>query len=109
MDAWHLRLTDIYLHYALYSALSHPKSDNHIKSGVLLASLVVVEHYLGVVRGEYLSPSHILVLLYVWVDVYHLSISFVSEQQTCLATARVHLEVRAVVGGTDSRFPVVVA
>ena len=70
---------------------------------------MVVEHYLGVVRGEDLSASHVLVLLYVRVHVYHLPISFVSEQQACLATARVHLEVGAVVGGTDSGLPVVVA
>lgn len=70
---------------------------------------MIIEHYLGVVRGEYLSTSHVLILLYVWVHVYHLPVSFVSEQQPCLATARVHLEVGTVVGGTDSGLPVVVA
>jgi hypothetical protein len=80
----------------------------HIKSCVFLASLVVVEDDLGIMRGKYLWPRHILVLLDIGVHVYDLSVPFVTEKETCLPTACIHFEVRTIVRRTYSRLPVVV-
>ena len=59
-------------------------------------------------RGKDFCSSHILILLYVWIYVYHLSISLIPEKKPGFSTSSVHFEVWTVVGSTHSRFPVIV-
>lgn len=70
---------------------------------------MIVQHYLGIVGRKHLSPSHVLILLYVRIHIYHLSVSLVPEKETSFSTACIHFEVWTIVRGTNSCLPVVVA
>ena len=70
---------------------------------------MIVEHNLGVMRRIYFGSCHIFILLYVWVHIYHFSIPFITEKKTSFSAAWVDFEVRTIIRGANSSFPVVVA
>ena len=48
---------------------------------------MIVEDYLGVVRGKDLSPGHILILFDVGVHVDNFPVPFVPEEETSFSTS----------------------
>jgi hypothetical protein len=64
---------------------------------------------LRVIWRKHFLSRHVFVELDAGVNVNHLPVPLVAEEQPGLSTARVNLEIGTVVGGAHSRFPVVVA